>query len=94
MAKKPVETKSSKVLEILRKEYPFERILLGVLGLIVLVLGVYLIEGEILAIRLTDMWIFNSDTKILIFSIFIIVIGAVSFLMAVWPFFVPSVGEM
>ena len=94
MAKKAEEIKKSKVLEILKKEYPFEKILLGVLGAIVLVLGIYLVEGTVLEIRYTDFWIFNSDLKIMIFSIFVIVIGAVSFLLSVWPFFVPSIGEM
>ena len=94
MAKKVEEVKKNKVMEILRKEYPFEKILLGILGAIVLVLGVYLVEGTILEIRYTDFWIFNSDLKITIFSIFVIVIGAVSFVLSVWPFFVPSIGEM
>ena len=94
MAKKTEEVKKNKVLEILKKEYPFEKIMLGSLGLIVLILGIYLVQGEILEIKYTDLWIFNSDLKITIFSIFVIVIGAVSFLLAVWPFFVPSISEM
>jgi preprotein translocase subunit SecE len=95
MAKQQLEqTKTSKVLEILKKEYPFERVLLGVLGALVIILGVYLIEEEVLEIRLTDWWIFNTATKRLIFSIVVITVGAVSFLMAIWPFFVPSFAEM
>jgi len=94
MAKKVEEVKKNKVIEILRKEYPFEKILLGILGSIVLVLGIYLVEGTVLEIRYTDLWIFNTDLKITIFSIFVIVIGAVSFVLAVWPFFVPSISEM
>ncbi len=94
MAKKKEEVKKSKVLEILRKEYPFEKILLGFLGAIVLLLGVYLIEGTILTIKFTDWWIFNSDLKITIFSIFVIMIGVASFVLSIWPFFVPSIGEM
>lgn len=94
MANKTEDVKTNKVMEILRKEYPFERALLGVLGILVIVLGVYLIEGTVLEIRYTDLWIFNSDTKILIFSILVVLIGAVSFLMAIWPFFVPSFAEM
>ncbi len=94
MAKKVEEIKKNKVIEILKKEYPFEKILLGVLGAIVIVLGVYLVEGTILEIKYTSLWIFNSSLKITIFSIFVIVIGAVSFVLAVWPFFVPSISEM
>ena len=94
MAKKVVEVKKNKIIEILQKEYPVEKLLLGVLGAIVLILGIYLIEGQVLEIRYTDLWIFNSDTKILIFSIFVILIGASAFVMAVYPFFVPSYAEM
>lgn len=88
------EKKPSRVLEILRKEYPFERVLLGVLGILVVVLGVYILESQVLTIRLTDWWIFNTDLKITIFSWIVIVIGAVSFVMAIWPFFVPSISEL
>lgn len=88
------EHKPNRVLEILRTEYPFERILLGVLGAFVIVLGVYLLEGTVLEIKLTTWWIFDSELKRTIFSIFIIVIGSVAFLMSVWPFFVPSIAEM
>jgi preprotein translocase SecE subunit len=94
MAKKVEEIKKNKVLEILQKEYPVEKLLLGVLGAIVLILGIYLLEGQVLEIRYTDLWIFNSSTKILIFSIFVVLIGAVAFLLAVYPFFVPSFAEM
>ncbi|MCK5761836.1 MAG: preprotein translocase subunit SecE [Candidatus Izimaplasma sp.] len=94
MAKKTEEIKKNKVLEILKKEYPFEKILLGVLGAIVVILGIYLVEGTVLEIRYTDWWIFNSPLKVTIFSIFVIVIGVISFLLSIWPFFVPSFGEM
>ncbi len=93
MAKKP-EIKENKILTILKTEYKFERVLLGVLGVLVLVLGIYLVEGDVLEIRFTELWIFNTDTKILIFSIIVIVVGAVALLMAIWSFFVPSLVEM
>ncbi len=92
--KKTTELKPNRVLEILRKEYPFERILLGVLGAFVLILGVYLVEGNVLEIRLTNWWIFNSELKRTIFAIIVIIVGSFSFLMAIWPFFVPSFSEM
>lgn len=98
MAKKQEEVKGSKVLEILTREYPFERTIMGFLGLVVIVLGVYLLDGSILTINNSDdwwnSWIFGSDTGILIFSIFILLVGIASFLVAVWPFFTPSVSEM
>ena len=94
MAKNTEVVKKNKIIEILKKEYPVEKLLLGVLGAIVLILGVYLIEGTVLTIKYTDLWIFDSSTKILIFSIFVVFIGAVAFIMAVYPFFVTSFAEM
>lgn len=88
------EVKKNKVIEILKKEYPFEKILLGLLGVIVLILGIYLVEGTVLEIKFTDWWIFNTELKITLFSIFVIIIGTGSFLLSLWPFFVPSIGEM
>jgi len=88
------EPKKNKVLEILKKEYPFEKILLGMLGAIVLILGVYLVEGKVLVIKYTELWIFNTPLKINLFSAFVIAIGALSMILAIWPFFAPSIGEM
>lgn len=98
MANNQDERKTNRVLEILMKEYPAERIIMGVLGIIVIVLGVYLIQGDVLTITNSNdwwnSWIFGTDTGILIFSIFIVVVGTVSFFVAIWPFFTPSFSEM
>lgn len=94
MAKTVQEQKPNKVIEILRKEYPFERILLGILGAFVLILGVYLVEGELLTIKLTSWWIFNTELKRTIFAAFIILVGAFAFIISIWAFFVPSFAEM
>jgi len=88
------EKKAFKVMEILRKEYPFEGLLLGLLGALVLVLGIYILEGEVLRIRFTDLWIFNTDLKITIFSIIVMVVGAVALLFALAPFFIPGFKEL
>ena len=88
----------NKVLEILTNEYPFERVLMGVLGLIVLILGVYLVQGDTLTINTQDdwwnSWVFGTELGITIFSWFIIVVGTVAFFVSIWPFFTPSFSEM
>jgi preprotein translocase SecE subunit len=98
MAKKTEEIKTNRVLEILTKEYPFESFLMAFLGVLVTIIGVYLINGDLLTINQTtdwwNSWIFGTDTGILIFSIFITVVGAVAIIVALWPFFKPSVAEM
>ncbi len=88
------DDKIGKVISILKKEYPFEGLLLGVLGALVLVLGIYIFEGEILEIRLTSWFIFATDLRISIFSIIVMLIGAVALIIAMAPFFVPGLKEM
>ncbi|GEM_PF-445871 len=97
MAKKKTEKpddKIGKVINLLKKEYPFEGLLLGILGALVLVLGIYIFEGELLQIRLTDWFIFATDTRINIFASIVMVIGAVALVIALAPFFVPGLKEM
>lgn len=98
------ERKGSRVWEIITKDYPAERILMGILGVIVIVFGVYIIGGVSnpdtawLRIQNTDGvllgFLFGSSTRILIFAWFIILVGTLSFGMAVWPFVQPSISEM
>jgi preprotein translocase subunit SecE len=88
------EKKSFNVLNILKKEYPFEGILLGLLGALVLVLGVYIFEGEVLEVRLTEWWIFDAAWKIVTFSFIIMAIGAAALIYAIAPFFIPGLKEM
>jgi preprotein translocase SecE subunit len=88
------EKKSFNVLNILKKEYPFEGILLGLLGALVLVLGVYIFEGEVLEVRLTEWWIFDAPWKIITFSFIIMAIGAAALIYAIAPFFIPGLKEM
>ncbi len=101
---KQEQRKGSRVWEIISKDYPAERILMGVLGVIVIVFGVYLLLGVAspetawLSIQnregLVLNFLFGTNTKVVIFSWVIIVIGTASFLMAVWPFVQPSMAEM
>ncbi len=88
------EEKVSKVLKILKTEYPFEGLLLGVLGALVMVLGIYILEGDVLRITMTDFWLFNTPTKINIFSVVVIIIGAAALIVALAPFFIPGLSEM
>lgn len=92
--KKTPQDKVSKVLAVLKKEYPFEGLLLGLLGMIVLVLGVYIFEGEVLAIEYTNLWIFDAPYKITIFSIIVMLVGAIALIISIGPFFLPGLREM
>lgn len=94
MAKKAEAKKTNKAVEILTKEYPFEKSLLAILGLVVIVVGVYVLEDKYLNFRDDVFGILDQDWKIAIFAWFVIVIGAAAFILAIWPFFQPSFGEM
>ncbi len=92
------EVKKNKIIELLKKDYPAESLILAILGVVVIVFGVYLIDGSILAIsNRTEWylaWAFGNDTRILIFSIVVVIVGFFAFGFAVWPFVKPSVQEM
>ncbi len=94
MAPEKKEKKTSRVMEILRTEYPFEGMLLVLVGLLVLLLGVYIMEGRVLEITRTDWWLFATEARINIFSAFIITLGAAAVLYALMPFMVPGFKEM
>ncbi len=93
MAKKE-EKKTSKVMEILKTEYPFEGMLLAFVGLLVLLLGVYIYEARVLEITRTDWAIFSTPLRIQLFSILIILVGAGAVLYALLPFMIPGFKEM
>jgi preprotein translocase subunit SecE len=99
MSQKQQEQKGSRVLEILTTEYPIDRILLVVMGMIVTVVGYYLVTNDpFLSITNTTSWytkwIFGSDLGILIFSIFILLMGVAALGIGLWPYFQPSIKEM
>ena len=88
------EKKTSRVMEILKTEYKFEGMLLAVVGLLVLLLGVYIVEGRVLEITRTEWWIFATSTRINVFASFIIVLGSAAVLYSIMPFMVPGFKEM
>ena len=94
MAKKAEAKKTNKAMEILTKEYPFEKALLAILGLMVIVTGVYVLEDRYVHFNDNVFGLLDTDWKIALFAWFVIVIGAAAFLLAIWPFFQPSLGEM
>ena len=93
------EQKGNRVLEILTTEYPIDRVLVVIMGLLVTVVGYYLVSGDsFLQITNTDAWytkwIFGTDTGIIIFSWFILLMGVGALVLGLYPYFKPSVKEM
>lgn len=89
--------KKKSIRAILAKEYKYEGILLLVLGIIVLVLGVLVnlgvsSEGKE-GLVVNENFYFIGEYPIA-FSWILIVLGAVAVLMAIYPYYKPSIKEM
>lgn len=94
MAAKKPEKKVNKVMQVLKTEYPMEGIILGFLGILVLVLGIYIYISEYIYISQTEWWIFNTQLKRDIFAILVMIIGLGAIIMSLAPFVLPGVKEM
>jgi preprotein translocase SecE subunit len=90
--------KEFKVFKLLAKEYPIENPILALISGLIIILGVYLIRGDVISISVSsNTWfpfITQSTTSILIFSIFVTVVGVAGFVIAMYPYFKPSFDEM
>ena len=100
MAEK-VEKKEKKekknFLSLVLREYKFEGLILLVLSLISIILGVMILIGVKTSgsdglIVNQDYWFIGEYPKA--FAWILIILGAVSFVLAVWPYVKPSIGEV
>ncbi len=91
-----VEKKKS-VLSLLSKEYKYEGLLLLVLSVITILLGVMILIGvstegaEGLVVNENFYFIGEYPSA---FAWILIVLGVVAFLLAIWPYYKPSIKEM
>src|SRR5574344_1686616 len=91
------EEKKKGILSLLSKEYKYEGLLLLILSIITILLGVMILLGissegaEGLVVNENFYFIGEYPTA---FAWILIVLGAVSFLLAVWPYIKPSIGEV
>lgn len=100
MAEKEIkkEKKEKKsLLSIIAKEYKWEGLVLLILSLISIILGVMIIIG--VKSEGTEGLIVNEDFFFIgeypkAFAWILIILGAVSFVLAVWPYIKPSIGEI
>ena len=95
---KKVEKKEKKnFLSLVLREYKFEGLILLVLSLISIILGVMILIGVKTSgsdglIVNQDYWFIGEYPKA--FAWILIILGAVSFVLAVWPYVKPSIGEV
>ena len=95
MAEK-VEKKENRIISIFTKEYKYEGLILLFLSIIAIVLGVLVLvgvnsEGSEGLIINEDVFLIGDYPKA--FAWILIVLGAASLVLAVWPFYKPSISE-
>ena len=93
--KKNKEKKS--FLALVAREYRYEGLILLVLALISIILGVMILigvktDGSDGLIVNQDYWFIGEYPKA--FAWILIILGGVSFVLAVWPYVKPSIGEV
>lgn len=98
------EEKRSRVMEILKKEYKFENILLIILAPILVLYGVYIVLGKFGSVDLTKIlgqseydfinWFFQTTLARILTGSFLILIGALVIVFLMWPLVRPSINEM
>ena len=91
------EKNSNVILSIFTKEYKYEGIILLSLSLIALVLGTMVLIGE--TSQGSSGLVINKDIFLIgdypkAFAWILIILGAVSLVLAAWPFYKPSISEI
>ena len=89
-AKEKIE-KKNRVLEFVSKEHKYENLILAVLAIVAIELGV-LILTKVLSIP-AGAFLIGGDPNSTIFSWALVVLGAVSLVLSVISFFIPSFAE-
>jgi preprotein translocase SecE subunit len=98
------EEKRSRVMEILKKEYKFENILLMILAPVLVLYGVYIVLNKFGTVSFDEVlgssgykfidWFFQTDLARILTGSFLILIGSLVILFLAWPLVRPSVSEM
>ncbi len=96
MAEKVEKKKENRILSIFTKEYKYEGLILLLLAIISIVLGVLVLQG--ITSEGSEGLVINENVFLIgdypqAFAWVLIVLGAVSFVLAVWPFYKPSFSE-
>lgn len=91
-AKVKEQEKKSRVIEFVLKEHKYENLILAVLAIVAIELGVLLLT-KVLEIPQGAFIIGESELSATIFSWALVVLGAVSLVLSVISFFIPSFAE-
>jgi len=85
-----VEKTSSRLKSVFTKEYKHESLILLLLALVAIVLGVTLLRG----ILVIPSSVFLLGDYPMVFSWILLGLGIISLLLAIWPFYKPSIEEV
>lgn len=87
---KPEKKKTNWVAKIFTKEYKFESVLLLVLAVIAMVLGFMVISGDLVI----NPKVYFIGEYPMVFAWVLFILGVLSLLLSVYPFFKPSFAEL
>lgn len=83
--------KQSRLITVFTKEYKHEGLILLFLAIVAIVLGVIFLRGDF-GLTLENVYLIGDYPKV--FSWILIALGAFSLILAVWPFYKPSIEEI
>lgn len=82
--------KKSFIKNVFTKDYKYENLILLILAIIAMVLGFMVIDGDL---TINEKVYFIGEYP-MVFAWILFILGAVSLLLSIWPFFKPSIGEL
>ena len=94
------EQKKSRLAEAFSRDYKYEGIILLILATIAIVLGILILKGEGIFASLQisadagGVFLIGGSPNYIIFAITLIVLGAASLLLSIWPYYKPSIDEL
>lgn len=88
------EEQKSKLLEVLKTEYKWENLLLGILATISGALALMIISGNTLLQIRADFPILGEGNNGLIFAWVLFVISVFGLVLVIYPFFIPAIPEL
>lgn len=91
LKKDKVEKKQSRLASVFTKEYKHEWLILLILSLIAIVLGVIFLNNEF-GLTLEEIYLIGDYPDV--FAWILIVLGVLSLLLSIWPYYKPSIDEL
>ncbi len=92
--KQKQEEQPSKLLEVIKTEYRWENLLLGILATIAIAISIMIISGNTLLQINPDFPILGEGNNGIIFAWVLFAISAFGLFLVLYPFFLPAIPEL